>query len=344
MRPIQPTGQMGRIRPNNTVVCRQRVENTLNGEVAERSSTSENQMNSIRQRLFFSLIFLATPILGASSLAMGQDRTGEPLKVLFIGNSYTNANDLPLMVAAMANSGGKKRIDVQRHLYGGSTLERHVKETGALERIQKRKWDMVVLQEQSLLPVINRDSMFEHAATLHGEIAKQDAQTIWYLTWARLDIPEMQKGADPNKSPDYARRMFQMSGNANSRSFENWCQQQKVGLEGGLNDAYYTLAKDLGGEVAPVGIAWKKAFEADPSLRLHLADMSHPTRTGTYLAACVFYATLLDESPVGLPRRLEQDRKILALLPEDQARLLQEIAWETVEETKQIDAKVDRDR
>jgi len=40
---------------------------------------------------------------------------------------------------------------------------------------------------------------------------------------------------------------------------------------------------------------------ADPKLVLHQADNSHPNPKGSYLAACVFYTTLLDRNPVGLP-------------------------------------------
>ena len=54
------------------------------------------------------------------------------------------------------------------------------------------------------------------------------------------------------------------------------------------------------------------------------------------MAACVFYATLLDESPLGLPGKIEKNGKVLVDLSNEQARRLQEIAWDTVEERKRI--------
>jgi beta-galactosidase/arabinogalactan endo-1,4-beta-galactosidase len=48
------------------------------------------------------------------------------------------------------------------------------------------------------------------------------------------------------------------------------------------------------------------------------------------LAACVFYATLLEASPVGLPGKIQHGDKVLADIPDDEAMRLQEIAWAAV--------------
>jgi hypothetical protein len=96
----------------------------------------------LRLSLLFLLLFART------------DTTGEaappPLVVLFIGNSYTYVNDLPALVVGLADAAGGRRIEVDRHLVGGCTFERHVKETKAIEKIRQKKWDVVVLQENSL--------------------------------------------------------------------------------------------------------------------------------------------------------------------------------------------------
>jgi hypothetical protein len=51
-------------------------------------------------------------------------------------------------------------------------------------------------------------------------------------------------------------------------------------------------------------------------------DRKHPTLAGTYLAACVFYAVLNENSPEGIAYTAGLD-------PVD-AAFLQHIAWETV--------------
>jgi hypothetical protein len=213
-------------------------------------------------------------------------------------------------------------------------LERHVEEKKAIEKIHSEKWDVVVLQEQSLRPILDRQSMHKYARLLDAEIKRRGAKKAFYLTWARQHIPEMQEGADPATSPEYARAMYRMSGAAKTTDFEAWCEQHKAALESGLNGAYFDIAEELDAEVAPVGVAWKMALGADPPFILHRPDKSHPNPTGTYLAACVFYATLLDESLVGLPGEVKQGEKVLVSIPGDEAQRLQEIAWAAVEANK----------
>lgn len=258
-----------------------------------------------------------------------------PLKVLFIGNSYTSVNDLPGLVEALAKAGGRE-IESDQSLPGGFTFEHHVKGKEAIEKIRARKWDVVVLQEQSLTPVLNRESMFKYARILHDEISKQGAKTVFYLTWARQDIPQMQEGADPAASPEYAQAMFQQVGMTKATDFPALSQQQRAGLMGGLNGAYFDVAKELHAQVAPVGMAWKKALAQNPKLDLYQADKSHPTPQGSYLAACVFYATLFNKSPVGLASELRKGFQVLVRLDPEEAKMLQETAWLTVQEAKQI--------
>ena len=115
----------------------------------------------------------------------GQETTSAPLKVLFIGNSYTSVNNLPAMVEGLANAAGGRKIHTDRHLAGGCTLERHVKEKKTIDKIRSQKWDVVVLQEQSLRPILDRQKMHNYARLLDEEIKKQGAKTVFYLTWAR---------------------------------------------------------------------------------------------------------------------------------------------------------------
>jgi hypothetical protein len=149
----------------------------------------------------------------------------------------------------------------------------------------------------------------------------------------------MQDGADPATSPDYARAMYQMSGAAQGIGLQQWCGRHQSGLIGGIDGAYFDLAAELNARVAPVGMAWKKALAADPQLVLHQPDKSHPNPTGSYLAACVFYATLLDKSPVGLPGELNRGTRVLVQVAPDEAATLQAFAWQAVQQAKQRQGK-----
>jgi hypothetical protein len=210
----------------------------------------------------------------------------KPVRVLFIGNSYTYVNDLPKLLAELARAGKQRPLEHDRETPGGCSLEKHWKDEKAVKKIVGGKWDYVVLQEQSLRPLTNRDLMFEYAAKLDAEIKKQGASTLLYQTWARQDAPEKQEE---------------------------------------LSKAYLDLGKELKARVSPVGAAWERALKEDPRLMLHVADKSHPSKAGTFLAACVFYAVLYGKSPEGLPGDA-------AGLGADEAKKLQVIAWKTVQE------------
>lgn len=213
------------------------------------------------------------------------------MKALFIGNSYTYVNDLPALVAGLAASAGRP-LEAHHVTQGGVTLEWHSENAETLAALRASTWDIVVLQEHSIRPVQDTPRMLEAAQALQREIAPSGARTVLYMTWARQHFPEMQPG---------------------------------------LARVYTSVAQEIGADVAPVGLAWQAALSTDSMLVLHTADKSHPTPTGSYLAACVFYATFFDARPAGLAAKIDAaDGEPLVDLPVSQALFLQKVAWDTV--------------
>jgi hypothetical protein len=212
-------------------------------------------------------------------------------RILFIGNSYTYCNELPIMLAQLA-AAGEKHVEVHQVTAGGVTLEWHAQNEATLAALYEA-WDFVVLQEHSIRPIQDMPKMAMAAAALQSRIAVTGAQTVLFMTWARQHFPEMQAG---------------------------------------LARVYAVIAHEIGARVAPVGLAWEAALAADPSLALHTEDKSHPTPLGSYLAACVFYATFFGESPVGLPAKLTTaGGEALVEIPEAQAQLVQSVTWDVVQ-------------
>lgn len=235
--------------------------------------------------------FLASTVLWTCATSC---RAEPSLSILFIGNSYTYVHDMPALIAGLAEAAGHK-IETDQHTPGGCSFEKHVKDGKAAAKIGARKWDVVVLQEQSLRPLANPAAMKEYAGKLHEEIKRQGSQTVFYLTWARRDKPQTQEA---------------------------------------INAAYFSAAKILGARAAPVGIAWQRAMKEDPKLVLYAKDGSHPSAEGSYLAACVFYAMLFDKSPEGLPAELNKGGKTLVKLDPALAKRLRAVAWKVVQEGK----------
>ncbi len=145
-----------------------------------------------------------------------------------------------------------------------------------------------MLQEQSQIPASpewRSQYMFPAVRSLVGTIKDNGAEPVLFVTWAH------QNGWSEMGQPD----------------FESMQTQILLG--------YQTIAQELHVTMAPVGYAWMLEHRQNPQLQLWNDDGVHPEMSGTYLAACVFYATLFKQSPVGL--------KYYAGLPASTARELQ---------------------
>jgi hypothetical protein len=106
--------------------------------------------------------------------------------------------------------------------------------------------------------------------------------------------------------------------------FMSWAYADKPEMTAQLAEAYTVAGNANNALVIPAGLAFARALAKQPELNLYVADKRHPTLAGTYLAACTTFAALTGRSPVG--------NSYLAGLDEPTAHLLQQVAWDTVED------------
>ena len=247
----------------------------------------------MKRLLSSAILFLA--LCGCSlTTKCGDSQDTSCTRVLFIGNSYTFVNDLPNMFAKLARSGGNK-VEVGMSAQGGWTLSEHLQSAETLHLLNSEKWKFVVLQEQSQIPSVasaRTQAMYPAARELVQKIKEIGATPIFFVTWAHRD------GWPERGMKDYESMQAQ------------------------INYGYTEIAQELNAPIAPVGAAWQVAVQQHPDLILWQEDGSHPTESGTYLAACVFYAVIFHESPKELTYR--------AGLSREHARDFQSIASSTV--------------
>lgn len=201
-----------------------------------------------------------------------QKASATPVRLLFIGNSYTARNDLPRILVELAAAAARPReLTTRTIVAGGASLRRHWNAGIAQRTIEEGVFDDVVLQEQSTLPVKNAVRYHENVRLFAPLIAQHGARTVLYLNWAR---------------------------------------RQALHAQAVLNAAVSTIAGEVGALVVPVGPAWEAALAHDPRLALYADDGSHPTAAGSYLAACTFLVRLFGERPqaFGVSDRLKIDR------------------------------------
>jgi hypothetical protein len=106
--------------------------------------------------------------------------------------------------------------------------------------------------------------------------------------------------------------------------FMSWAYKDKPEMTQQLAEQYTLVANENDMTVVPAGLAFAKAISRKPDLELYQADKRHPTLAGSYLATCAVYAALMRKSPVGA--------KYTAGLPAETAAMLQQAAWDAVQE------------
>jgi hypothetical protein len=219
-------------------------------------------------------------------------------QVLFVGNSYVYVNDLPGAYRGLASAYPIAPLRIESVAIGGYTLAQHaadaMKDGTPLARWLRtgtaadRRWDVVVLQEQSQIPGFpngDPDKTASLAATSTlGALAKADgAAVVLYLSWGR-------RAGDP----------------MNATLFPDFSTMERR-LEAGYQEMAARLAAaGVRVRIAPVGPAFARVL-ADaggsttaPSFgALYADDGSHPSADGTYLAAAVILGTASGLDPLG---------------------------------------------
>ena len=248
-----------------------------------------------------------------------------PIKVLFIGNSYTGFCQMTTMVELLSRAMDPARpIKASQVSPGGYTFQEHweiaerarkkgVTENVTLKTIRKGGWDVIVLQ--SYLDVLRTPEAFQKfGRLLAGEVRKVKARLVFYETWPH------RKSTVP--APDAIAK---------------------------YNAQYFSLARATGGTVSPVGIAFEMVKTRKPEMGrvIHYGKAGndkHPSYVGAYLIASIHVATIYGKSPVGLPATLYRsagDRRRnrpLIKIPPDTAKFLQQVAADAIAQAGKIAA------
>jgi hypothetical protein len=205
-----------------------------------------------------------TALICATLLALLQAASAPPppaVRVLFVGNSLTYANDLPAMVSSLA-AGSGHRLEYELVAFPDFSLEDHWQQGEARRAIARGSWDFVVLQQGPSALLESRALLVTFAKRFDEEVRKAGARTAMYMVW-----------------PSAARR----------------------GDFAGVQQSYAAAAKAVGGTLLPAGAAWLAAWGQNSRLELYGPDRFHPSVSGSHLAALVIHERLLGPVAPDLP-------------------------------------------
>ncbi len=254
---------------------------------------------SFAKSLLFLAAFLLAPAAAAVAPAVKAPQVDTPKRVLFVGNSYLYYNDsLHNHVQRMVVAGAPalvKALQFKSSTIGGSNLAHHdinhLTEPGRIG--VNLPFELVILQDGSAAPLSEKRRALSRAKVreFSDVIRKRGGQVALYMTHTFVP-PHKQARAE------------------NIRLTENH---------------YLAAGNAVNALIIPVGLAFEEAYRQRPDIKLHKDyDGTHPDLLGTYLAACVVYASVYGKSPVG------NAYDYYGKVGKEDAAFLQQVAEDTV--------------
>lgn len=180
------------------------------------------------------------------------------MKILFIGNSKTYRQNMPLIFQRLVESSGKE-IYVDKATKPGASLIELYDEAETLEKINSAKWNYVIIQERTIKALQEDISEFKDGAVkLVNAILKNNSTTkIIYNACGVYS--------------DFVIEEYEAT-----------------------NKHYEQIAKLTNGKVCYQGNAFINFHNRFPEIELY-EDKQHPSLVGAYLSACCLYNTIFNE-------------------------------------------------
>ncbi|MFC1581467.1 DUF4886 domain-containing protein [Candidatus Neomarinimicrobiota bacterium] len=250
-----------------------------------------------RSTIIISIIVLFIGNCTQINSVQSSEKQVDETKILFIGSSYFNYHNLPGLIDNMAEF-DNNNVFIENMIINGQFLDFHANSQATENKINEVEWDYIILQgvgRQMAYPEIFTDHpAYPALLTLKNKIFSNSESTsmIFCLPWAFEDGMSWLEGWT-----------------------DKFSDMQKKITENTLE-----YAEDIGFTIAPVGVAWQAVLEDQnyPLHYLHEEDWNHPSLRGSYLTACVIYATIFLNSVNDIP--------FYANLTIDEARYFQAVA------------------
>ncbi|MBL1280553.1 MAG: hypothetical protein COA33_009785 [Fluviicola sp.] len=212
--------------------------------------------------------FLVTLFFGATANAASVN----PIKVLFIGNSYTHMNDMPKTVEKIARS-KNRNVFVKQSAVSSSTFKLHSERAGLFDDINSEQWDFVILQGFS--------------RELGQEFSTIDSVSVPYIT-------KIVNAIYANNACSQV-MLYMTWGYENGYEFDdrlNTYPKMAAKVESG-----YTYISDMFSiPIVPVGNIYREILLSDQKIQLYRDDSQHPTKISSFLIASTFYTSIFNDS------------------------------------------------
>ena len=223
----------------------------------------------MKNNIFLKFFFLFVSLFSVSYSFSQSTSTN----ILFIGNSYTHYNDMPVIFNELAVEKGYS-VNVEMSAKSNHTCKMHCERDELFEKIKSKKWDYVIIQgfsrelchspeylDTSFVPYFNRiiDSVYSNYSCTN---------VLLYMTWG------YNNGIHDNEECD------------------NFIKMGDQIVKG-----YKYIADLYSLPVVPVGMVWRSIHLSHPEYPLYNVDDMHPSETGSFLIATTFFSSIFKALP-----------------------------------------------
>ncbi len=175
------------------------------------------------------------------------------MKVLFLGNSHTYFNDMPMLFSRMYGQLTGEDAEVTMLAYGGRTLKWHYDEYMSLRfALEYGNYDYCVIQQQAH-PFPGEEVTAPYMEKIVAMCRAAGAEPVIYMPWAEKKMPE------------------------------------NAALHSAL---YRKLAEKEKAMLAPVGELFERVNREQPGIDLYFRDGEHASPLGDYMIALCFAALI----------------------------------------------------
>ena len=199
--------------------------------------------------------------------------TQEKAKLLMIGNSFTFYYNLPMTIEQFSKYKGLN-WEVHQSTAGGASFKHHWNSEKGLSSIRKIKnntYTHLIFQEYSNYPLVALDTTQKYLNLMY-KIANKNSKKFLYATWSYPNILKNNNISTPSSMV--------------------------------IEDKLEKIKPDSDVEILPVGRAFDLFQLKYPNQTLFTSDNKHPNPIGSYLAACVIFSKISNQSSLGFPRRV----------------------------------------
>lgn len=219
-------------------------------------------------------------------------------RILFIGNSRTDANNLPSILENIIDCATSPyHYETVSYTPGGYTFEEHYS-SPAVHHLLNQKWDYVILQggsPENTNPD-SRQAFIHYGQKLIHLAQQQHSLPVLFVAWT------YDQNSYESENEYYLKPYYQEYA-ANYQAYINTHgspPQDRVAPESFfpldiekhfefIQSDYHTLSGQTNAQIVNVGQAFLQLLASNPRFHSLTSDGNHPNLQGSYLAAVMFH-------------------------------------------------------